>query len=39
MSGLMVNPKGVQFHPDTDIPDLAGKIILVTGDTCITSFC
>jgi hypothetical protein len=31
MAGLTINPKGVQFNPDTDIPDLAGKIILVTG--------
>lgn len=31
MSGLAINPKGVQFNPDTDIPSLAGKNIFVTG--------
>lgn len=31
MSGLAINPNGVQFKPDTDIPDLSGKVILVTG--------
>jgi hypothetical protein len=24
---------GVNFSPDTDIPDLAGKVIFVTGGT------
>ncbi|KAJ0418316.1 hypothetical protein BJY00DRAFT_315044 [Aspergillus carlsbadensis] len=33
MSGLTINPKGVQFNPDTDIPNLAGKIIFITGGT------
>jgi NAD(P)-dependent dehydrogenase (short-subunit alcohol dehydrogenase family) len=37
MSGLAINPKGVQFNPETDIPDLAGKIILITGGTSIPS--
>jgi hypothetical protein len=31
MSGLAINPKGVQFNPDTDISSLAGKNIFVTG--------
>ncbi|KAH6696970.1 oxidoreductase [Plectosphaerella plurivora] len=33
MSGLAIHPQGVQFKPDEDIPDLTGKIILVTGGT------
>ncbi|GFG10709.1 uncharacterized oxidoreductase C736.13 [Aspergillus udagawae] len=33
MSGLAINPRGVQFNPDTDIPNLDGKIIFVTGGT------
>ncbi|KAM0715201.1 hypothetical protein Q7P37_009666 [Cladosporium fusiforme] len=33
MSGLAINPKGVQFNPDTDIPDLAGRVIFITGGT------
>ncbi|KAB8075512.1 hypothetical protein BDV29DRAFT_155593 [Aspergillus leporis] len=33
MSGLAINPKSVQFKPDTDIPNLASKIIFVTGGT------
>jgi NAD(P)-dependent dehydrogenase (short-subunit alcohol dehydrogenase family) len=37
MSGLTINPGGVQFNPDTDIPDLAGKIILVTGGVFVPS--
>jgi NAD(P)-dependent dehydrogenase (short-subunit alcohol dehydrogenase family) len=31
MSCLAINPKGVQFNPDTDILSLAGKNIFVTG--------
>ena len=31
MSGLAINPKGVQFDPDTDISALTGKNIFVTG--------
>ena len=37
MSGLAINPKGVQFNPDSDIPDLTGKIILVTGGVFTSS--
>ncbi|KAJ5094987.1 hypothetical protein N7532_007278 [Penicillium argentinense] len=33
MSGLAINPRGVQFKPDTDIPNLGGKTIFVTGGT------
>lgn len=33
MSGLAINPNGVQFNADSDISDLTGKIILVTGGT------
>ena len=36
MSGLAVNRNGVQFNPDRDIPDLAGKSILVTGGTSVS---
>jgi hypothetical protein len=35
MSGLAINPRGVQFEPDTDIPDLDGKTIVVTGGMLI----
>jgi hypothetical protein len=35
MSGLAINPRGVQFNPDTDIPNLDGKIIFVTGGMLI----
>ena len=31
MSGLAFHPDGVKFNPDIDIPDLSGKVILVTG--------
>lgn len=37
MSGLAINPKGVQFNPNSDIPDLTGKIILVTGGVFTSS--
>lgn len=35
MSGLAINLNGVQFNPDGDIPELTGKIILVTGGTLL----
>lgn len=31
LSILNLGGGGVTFHPDKDIPDLAGKVIIVTG--------
>jgi hypothetical protein len=35
MSGLAIDPKGAQSKPDTDISDLAGRIIFISGGVFI----
>jgi hypothetical protein len=29
---------GLTFKPDTDIPDLSGKVVLVTGGATLATF-